>query len=47
MSWDLAEVDEAVRSEKDPTGGRFRNGCIGEMLEDAGEKREEVLESAV
>ena len=47
MSWDVAEVDEAVRRENDPTGGRRRNGCIGQTLEGAGEKGEEVLESAV
>ena len=41
------EVDEAVRREKDPMGGRGRNGCIGEMLEGAGKNAEEVLESAV
>lgn len=45
--WGVVEVDEAVRREKDPTGGRGRNGCIGEMLEASGEKKEEVLESAV
>ena len=43
----VLEVDEAVRRENDPTGGRGRNGCIGEMLEAGGEKEEEVLESAV
>ena len=47
VSWDVVEVDEAVRREKDPMGGRGRNGCIGEMLEGAGKNGEEVLQSAV